>query len=342
MALAAQGARTSDLAQPRWRLATTLPDVAWLAVAQAASGASAFVASLLRARALSLGEFGAYALVATVVAFLVIVADFGLSVMMVRDLSRTNLDRRAYLASSFVLTAVLATIAATAVVGVSLAISRDGEITPLAIALASSVWLAGLSLAPAAFLRATGRTRIEAAARLASGSVLVALTSFVGATHGGVALFGASTAAASCVALFVMLPAAMRGVGARWPRIDVEQWRRLFVDAAPLGFAMLFTSVYYYADSLMLGAFGQREGLARYNAAYVFVMAVALLITALRTGFMPPQARGHGGQAPLDRVLRAYFWITAAMGLGRYWRIRCCMSATECATSQPRRRCGFC
>ena len=45
-------------------------------------------------------------------------------------------------------------------------------------------------------------------------------------------------------------------------------------------------------------------------------MAVALLIAALRTGFMPPQARGHAGQAPLGPVLRAYFRITAAMGLG--------------------------
>lgn len=315
MAIAADRTLAGNAAAPRWRLRSTLPDVAWLTVAQAAAGASAFAASLLRARALTLDAFGAYALVATVVAFLVIIADFGLSVMMVRDLSRAETERRAYLGSAFLLTAVLATIAAMGVVGVSLAIARDASIMPLASMLAISVWLAGLALAPAAFLRATGRTRIEAAARVASGSLLVGLTSMAAVAHGGVVAFGAATAAASGVALVVMLPPAMLAAGIARPQFDFGQWRRLFGDAAPLGFAMMFTAVYYYADSLMLGAFGQREGLARYNASYVFVMAVALLIAALRTGFMPAQSRGHAGQAPLDGVLRGYFRMTAAMAL---------------------------
>ncbi len=186
---------------------------------------------------------------------------------------------------------------------------------PLAGVLAISVLLVGLAVAPGAFLRATGRTSVEAIARILSGSTLVGLTALVAASRGGVVAFGAAVAASSGVALVVMLPAAMRAAGATRPRLDLAHWRGLFVAAAPLGVAMLFTAVYYYADSLMLGAFGQREALARYNVAYVFVLAVAAAIAALRNGFLPAQARGHASDADLSRILTVYFRITAMLAV---------------------------
>ena len=316
MTLAAERALPGDVAATRWRLRSTFPDIAWLMVAQATSGSCVFAASVIRARGLTLDAFGAYALVATVVSFLVIVADFGLSVMMLRDLSKDGVDRRAYVQSAFVLTAVLSAVAAAGVVGVSMAVSRDRAIAPLAWILALSVLFIGLSVAPGAYLRATHRTWVEAIARLCSGSTLIALTGCAAASRTGVFGFGAATAASSASALAIMLPVAMVASGATRPRLDVAQWQRLIRDAAPLAVGMLATAVYYYADSLMLGAFGQREALARYNASYVFVMAVSLFVTALRAAFLPPQTRGFSGATSLAGVLRTYLRITAFAALG--------------------------
>ena len=135
------------------------------------------------------------------------------------------------------------------------------------------------------------------------------------ALHGGIVTFAWALVAATAIGLVPPIAITLRTAGLVLPHVDRRRWRRLLADSAPLGAAMLCTAVYYYADSLMLGAFGQRVALARYNAAYVFVMAVVLIISAVRNAFVPAQSRAFAGETATSPVLSAYFRVTAALAL---------------------------
>ncbi len=302
------------VAASQWRLRGTLVSAGWLTIAQIAAGSAAFVVSMMRARSLTLEQFGVYALAATLVALFSILADLGLSVMMVRDLARDGLNMRRYLSAALFLTVALASVAGLAVITIG-AILGGGDLVVLCAVLALNMVLVGAGMTPIAYLRATGRAWGDAASRLVSGFILVVLSLLVIVLHGGVMAFAWAVVAGTTTGLLPPLVVMLRGAGLCAPRIDLPHWRALVADSAPLGAAMLCTAVYYYADGIMLGAFGQRVALARYNASYVFVMAAVLIIGAVRNAFVPAQSRAFAGETPVAPVLAAYFRVSAALAL---------------------------
>lgn len=313
MAIAASSA-AATVAQAReaspWRARATLAAAGWLTLAQLSLGASTFFVATLRARHLTLDEFGTFALASTLVAFLSVIADFGLSAMMVRDLARHGTDAKRYLAGSMTLAAALGAAAACGLIAAGAAFVQGTELIALCAVLSISVLSLALSIGPAAYLRVTGRTHIEAASRAVAGVVLIALTVVAVVLHAGVAAYAWAFAASAVVGLAVQMAALLSMAGRIVPRIDRELSTRLLLDSAPIGFARLCTGVYYYADSLILAGFGQSTALARYNASYTFVFACSLLITAIRTAFMPAQSRAFAGQGELEPVLRAYLRLS--------------------------------
>src|SRR5690348_17252503 len=141
MALAASSAGSlssgRNSTQPSWRLRPILLSFGWLTVAQLTAGVAAFAVSMVRARYLTLEQFGAYALATTLVSFFSIVADLGLSVMMMRDLSRDGVDVRRYLGAAFALTLTLASVAGLGVIAVGATVGGR-DLMPLCAVLARS------------------------------------------------------------------------------------------------------------------------------------------------------------------------------------------------------------
>ncbi len=314
MAVASSASRVPNVADRGTR--ATLSSFGWLIVAQMTFGCGTFAVAIMRARYLSLDDFAIYALAATLVAFFSVIADFGLPTMMIRDLARRETDVRAYLAASLSVTTGTALIAAAGVISVSFLFARGSELNAVAAVLALNLIITGISMTPIAYLRATGRTRYEAVARITTATATIGLSGTVMLLNGGVVAFAWATVAATLAGAAITALAVRASTGiVLLPRIDGRHARALLVDSAPLGLGMLFTAVYYYSDSLMLGAFGQHEALARYNAAYVFVLSASLFIGAMRNAFLPAQSRAFSMPGTERSTLRTYFRLTVTLTL---------------------------
>jgi O-antigen/teichoic acid export membrane protein len=79
---------------------------------------------------------------------------------------------------------------------------------------------------------------------------------------------------------------------------------------------MACTAVYYYADSVMLGMFRSQREVGLYAAAYVPILGLSLLVTAIRNAYLPSQSEA-AARNPRDhaRVLRQYGRITMMAAL---------------------------
>src|SRR2546423_2290761 len=163
MAIAARARTGTNVAagRTRWHAGSTLTAFGWMTVAQASAGGGLFVASLMRARYLTIEQFALYALIATIATVMTVIADFGLSVIAVRDLSRAATDARTYVAHAIAHSALLSVAAAIGLFGIAMMFSRSNVALELSAVLALGVLLTGLSVTPMAFLRASGRTRFE-------------------------------------------------------------------------------------------------------------------------------------------------------------------------------------
>ncbi len=292
-----------------------LSSFGWLIVAQMTFGGGTFAVAIMRARYFSLEDFATYALAATFVAFFSVIADFGLPTMMIRDLARRETDVRGYLGASLSVTMSMALVAAAGVLATSFLFAHGSKLNVIAAVLALNLLASGISMTPIAYLRATGRARYEAIARITTATATIGLSGLAITLNGGIVSFAWATFGATVAGTVITMLATCAGAGAVLPRIDARHTRALLVDSAPLGLGMVFTAIYYYSDSLMLGAFGQHEALARYNAAYVFVLAASLFIGAMRNAFLPAQSRAFQPQGTDRPVLRTYFRITIGLAV---------------------------
>ncbi|MDX6472618.1 MAG: hypothetical protein QOK22_1434, partial [Gaiellaceae bacterium] len=84
------------------------------------------------------------------------------------------------------------------------------------------------------------------------------------------ALLGAGVAAAGLNAGLVAL-ACRNIVGIVRPQVDRDAWRRLLVEALPLGIALILNTIYFRVDAILLSVLRGSEDTGIYGVAYRFL-----------------------------------------------------------------------
>lgn len=300
---------------PGLSILAMLGNAGWLLLAQLFAGGTLFGVSVLRARHLGVEDFGRWAFAASLVSLFSVLADFGLPVLAVRDLAQGRHDPRRYLSGLGLLALLLAVAVVALIALIEPWLSNDATVRWLVYLLGGQLVLNVVSGVLLAYVRASGAMYLETATRAFQGVFLVGLTSFLAVMDGGLIAFGWAVVAAALVGVCVPAPYIVSKVGCLGPRPDFALWRSLLREAWPIGLGMALTSIYYYLDALILGALGRETALGLYNASYLFVLAMALAVMALRTAFLPLQSRAFAGLADLSYILRQYGRLTAAVGV---------------------------
>ncbi|MCC7369119.1 MAG: flippase [Chloroflexi bacterium] len=270
--------------------------------AQAAIKVLSFGFSVLVVRQLGAEQFGQYAAVLAFGATFVFLADLGLGVFTVREVSRWRAleDGKAHIDRFFgnvvVLRVLLGCVAAVLIVLTAWATDR-----PTAMLVALAVGAVGLMVYSAqgaceAVLAGFERLHVAAAAKVVNQLafvVLGAIALIVGAGYHGLVV-------ANLVGVSIMAWLCWRGVR----RLDVtpgrpspDQWLPLLRASAPFAVIAGTLGLSYKFDSVLLNiAWGDTET-GYYNAAYSLVFASVFLSNALNTALYPSLTR-QAAQAP--------------------------------------------
>ncbi len=266
----------------------------WLLAGQAAAAGAQFGFSIIRARSLTLEEFGAWSFAAALVSLAGVTADFGLGVVAAREMSQRAESTREYLRTVAALGILLALTANLLVVAAVLLVRPGGAAALVAMTYGAQLLIGGYAVAPVSYFRAHQDTAWECAGRVLQATVTIGGAAAVAWLGGGLAGFAAAALVATMLFPVPLLFAARRGAGIPIPRLNIGSSYRILGSAWPIGIGIAATSVYYYADTVIMGVLGQRRAVALYGADYTLLFGVILMVSAMHAAFLPILSRAAG------------------------------------------------
>jgi O-antigen/teichoic acid export membrane protein len=266
-------------------------------------------------RYLGTAGYGSFALALALVQMLGVLADAGLSAVVVREISREP-ERTASLVGNALTVRLLlglGVVALAALLALVLPYSPDVR---RAVVIAGVPFLLGLASSSVAAvfqarLQMWRASVADVAGRLAA---FVALVVVVTADLGFLAVV-ATTAVGAAVALAVSL-ALVRELAPVGPRTDRQEWRELVIAGVPIGVTLAVNEVYFRADTFILSLFRPFSEVGLYTFAYRVYELLALFPAIVMTSIFPLLSRFVGARRDAaQRVIDAAADLFVAVGV---------------------------
>jgi O-antigen/teichoic acid export membrane protein len=270
--------------------------------ARAAGVVAQAIALVIVARRLGPADYGGYALVTSLTQMSAVIADWGLLLVGARAVAVRPAETDRILRTCLALRLGLGLAAVALLVGLAFVASDRGTVH-VAGAVAGLSFLVGAPFA-VGHIRAQADLRMERVGlALLAGSLasmvwlLVAL-----ASGGGLVALAGSFVASSAVSSLVCLALTPGGLPLR-PRLDPERWRPLLRESTPVALGLVFVTIYFYVDALLLARLSTPRQLGLYDSAYRFVQLAPLVPTVVVSSVFTLAAR----LAAEDRARLALF-----------------------------------
>ena len=267
-----------------------------LLLSQGLAAAGQFAAGVLVARSLGPGGFGHWSYAVAYTSVFASFVDFGMSFSILRDLSRGGESMGRYLANVIGIKVALSAAALVSIIALQPVLGGGSELLPVVLLLGAQTVLASFTTFLSTALYARDRVVLASVVRGGQGVLLAGVVAFLVARNAGPVPLAGAYAAAGAVGAAVCVGVAAKHFGRVVPRIEIAFWRRYLKELSPLALAVMLTTVYYSADTLMMGLAGLEQEVGWYNAGYRMIFALLLLVGALNQAFLPDQARALGAR----------------------------------------------
>jgi O-antigen/teichoic acid export membrane protein len=266
-------------------------------------------------RYLGAAGYGSFALALALVQMLGVLADAGLSAVVVREISREPRRTAALVGNALTVRLLLGlgVVALAALLALVLPYSPDVRKAVLIAGVPFLLGLASSSVATVfqARLQMWRAAVADVAGRLAA---FVALVVVVSADLGFLWVV-ATTAVGAAVALAVSV-ALVRGLAPVGPRAERQVWRELVLAGIPIGVTLAVNEVYFRADIFILSLFRPFSEVGLYTFAYRIYELLALFPAIVMTSIFPLLSRFLGMRRDAaKRVLDAAADLFVAVGV---------------------------
>jgi O-antigen/teichoic acid export membrane protein len=258
-----------------------------LALASLASQAIGFVALAVASRRLGAGELGDYNFALSIAQYVALGADFGVTVLAIRDIAREPARARQITGEVLILQAVVAAVCFGALLALTPFIAPTDDaraLLPIATAtmLVTSAFTLHWALRALQEMRAVAFS--ELAGQIAFGALVPVLV--IGGVEGAkryawLQLLGAAITAALTVWWMI------RKAGAPLPTLDTRVLARRLWLSLPIGISFAMIKIYYSIDSVMLGYLRSIEEVGLYAVAYKLPLALIGFGTLWIAAFYP-------------------------------------------------------
>lgn len=308
----AAGGFTSIVAQRAARNATAL------ALSNIVSKGVLFAWQLILARWLGAEGYGIYGTIGALLAVGAAIPDFGMGLIVIRDVANRPQDANRYLTATLTLQPILAALGYVVLMLAAFLLGYEAELRALLAFAALSLLVDALGNMCHNQLLAVERMVIPAA--IATGHVILLVILAGIALAAGAGLWGlyAATLIAGLLRAAVYWAALLRA-GAR-PQFPVDQAvaRGLLIAGWPIAVTSFLALAYQHADKLITTALIGAEGTGQLTAGFVIVFGVIeLLSTTVLVAVFPLMSRTYaGGQRRLFEVMLeklAFFNLTLSL-----------------------------
>lgn len=295
--------------------------VAWntssQALARGVSLALALITLIFLTRYLGVAGYGRFTTVSVYISLFVVLFDWGIGTIVVRRLAVDRSLAADLVGKTLTLRILLAFATTGAAAALALSIYHDKpEIrNGIFIALPTIVLMATVT-ALATYFQAGLQMGWVALAETAGQVVAVALIlALIAADAGFYAIIAATVAAAFVSAIFVAVFFS-RYVPIR-PRFDLALWRRMFMEALPLGIALILNTIYFRLDAVLLSILKGAHDVGIYGIAFRFSEILTPFALYFATSLFPllTRAWGEGRVEDVRRLTVRSFEIVVVVAL---------------------------
>jgi len=267
-----------------------------LAISTVVAKGLLFVWQLALARWLGAGDYGVYGTIGALLAIGAAIPEFGMGLIVVRDVATRPADAGRTLGATLVMQPVLAGAAYLGLLAASILLGYEGTLRAL---LALAAFSLGIdALGNMAYNQLIAFERMAITALIAAGhvGVLVALGVIALAAGGGlVGLYAAILSANALRAAALWLALRRAGVRPEYP-LDRAIARGLLINGAPIALSAFLTLAYQHADKLITTAVLGADGTGQLTAAFVVTFGVIeLLSTTVLVAIFPLMSRTYSG-----------------------------------------------
>lgn len=274
-----------------------------------------FVVTLSVARYLSLDDFGKYVLALATMEMFRSIADFGIDIMAVRRLARTDADRGSVITSALGLKAVLSVPALGAALVTALSLGYSSELMAYVAIASLYMYLNTTTLTLATYFQASLRVKRLIPVNWSASALALGLVWLGMLLEAPVAGLLAAAAAAEAYGASLTLLVLRREIKLRWRR-DLRLAWSLLREAAPIGVLSILTCAYFRVDILMLSQFTGETDVAHYGAIFRITEATLAIASAIALTLLPLMSSAFAqgkSQARISELFEKGFrWLLAA------------------------------
>jgi O-antigen/teichoic acid export membrane protein len=276
------------------------------ALARAVSIALGAVTMVVLTRHLGVGGFGVVVAATMYVSLFSVLVDLGTGTILVRALATSPRSAGPLLGKALglrIALAIAAGIVAAALLPAVYGAGADERMRLAVLIVLPTIVFGSIASTLSAPLQAGLRMRriavVDIAVQLTATASILALAH---ANRGLYAFLTVGVVAAGLNAALVAL--ACRGAGLAAPQIDLDAWRRLLVEALPLGVALVLNTIYFRIDAILLSVLRGPEDTGIYGAAFRFLEVSTSFTNLLVLSLFPLlAAASHGHDVARVREL---------------------------------------
>jgi O-antigen/teichoic acid export membrane protein len=265
---------------------TIAKNTLWLMAAEGITRFLKLILIIYVARILGATEYGKFSFALAFVSLFVIFSDFGLSRITTREFAREK-EKEKEFSSIFSLKIFLSLGTLLLILISSFFITPDPIIQKVIWILGIYILISSFSEIVYAFLRARQRMEYESLAKILEALVLTSAGFFVILNFPSVENLSYSYLFASLTALIFILIFFHFKVFSLKISFEKSIWKKFLSLSWPLGFVVIFASIYNSIDSVMMGYLGQIAETGWYNAAYKIVRVTSIPAALISISFYP-------------------------------------------------------
>ena len=269
---------------------------------QTLAGVLAMVVTVWLARHLGDEGFGYWAFVQSIIIYLIIVVDLGLTAFGTREIAKNPHKANTFVTNILGIRLFIALI--LFVIFVSIVLFLDISLELKLLLAGSAIWLFPQALNPEFVFQGLERMRGTAAWR--AGIQLLFLVPVVFFIHQRADLwkvpyFRAFSGVVTAIILWIYLRKILPHLSIS--QIKLKEWLSYLRESSAMAASLVVMKLYYTFDTFMLGILDQPSVVGWYNAAYKIVLFLIGIAGLLQTSFAPSFAREHTQLENLDKIV---------------------------------------
>jgi polysaccharide transporter, PST family len=284
-----------------------------LFVGESLSNILAFLTTIYLARKLTDQGFGLWAFMQSIIAYLVIFVDLGLSTFGTREIAKSPNKAGTYLANIFAIRSLMAIVIIFIVVFFVSITTLSHEMKMLLVL--GSLWLISQALNPDFFFQGLERMRGVAAWRILWRLFYLIPVLFFIKARTDLWLVPIFYSLSGILTVFVIFPFIKIAVSeAIWKKIKPTEWLKYIKISIVMAASVFVIKIYYSFDTFMLGLIDSPEAVGWYQAAFKIITLFIGIAVLIQIAFAPYFSNSHQDVKKLKIGFRYICFVGAIMG----------------------------